>query len=269
MRLCLLRRRFAGWMKPALVPFCALATAIRPAQRGATALVPPMTMFWPSTRIAYPVEGSASPETSGTPRPPPDVVGLGTLALACQVGRGEDVADAAAGCAFVVGELVPDDLGGDGGAAALEPGSTAGEDVGAGGGEVDVVGAVGGTVGGAVVSGGDGDGDAEGGGGLAGGIECGHGLAGPAGFGAPQLMEMTLGLFLVSWTGGGDGVDETLVGVGGEVDDDVGAGCDGGCDFDVEHDFAVGAVGVAGAVLCLPSTKTAVTVGVFWPRDLK
>ena len=48
--------------------------------------------------------------------------------------------------------------------------------------------------------------------------------------------------------GGGDGVDEALVGVGGEVDDDVGAGRDGGGDFDVEHDFAVGAVGVGGAV---------------------
>ena len=49
--------------------------------------------------------------------------------------------------------------------------------------------------------------------------------------------------------GGADGVDEALVGVGGEVDDDVGAGSDGGGDFNVEHDFAVGAVGVGGAVL--------------------
>ena len=49
--------------------------------------------------------------------------------------------------------------------------------------------------------------------------------------------------------GGGDGVDESLVGVGGEVDDDVGSGSDGSCDFDVEHDLAVGAVGVGGSVL--------------------
>ena len=50
--------------------------------------------------------------------------------------------------------------------------------------------------------------------------------------------------------GGGDGVDEALVGVGGEVDDDVCAGCDGGGDFDVEHDFAVGAVGVSWGSFC-------------------
>ena len=68
--------------------------------------------------------------------------------------------------------------------------------------------------------------------------------------------------------GGGDGVDEALVGVGGEVDDDLGAGSDGGGDFDVEHDFAVGAVGVGGAFLP-PSTETAMTFGAFWPRVLK
>ncbi len=62
-------------------------------------------------------------------------------------------------------------------------------------------------------------------------------------------MEMTLGLFLVSWMACGDGVDEALVGIGGEVDDDVGAGCYGGGDLDVEHDLAVGAVGVGGGVL--------------------
>ncbi len=49
--------------------------------------------------------------------------------------------------------------------------------------------------------------------------------------------------------GGGDGVDEALVGVGSEVDGDVGAGGDGSGDFDVEHDFTVGAIGRGGRVL--------------------
>ena len=33
--------------------------------------------------------GSASPETSGTPRPPPEAVGAGTLRPCCQVGSGK------------------------------------------------------------------------------------------------------------------------------------------------------------------------------------
>ena len=49
--------------------------------------------------------------------------------------------------------------------------------------------------------------------------------------------------------GGGDGVDESLIGVGGEVDDNLCAGSNGGGDFDVEHNFAVGTVGVGGGVL--------------------
>ena len=61
-------------------------------------------------------------------------------------GQREEVADAAAGCS-AVGELVPDDLGGDGGAAALEFCSAAGEHVRAGGREVDVVLAIGEAVG--------------------------------------------------------------------------------------------------------------------------
>jgi hypothetical protein len=48
--------------------------------------------------------------------------------------------------------------------------------------------------------------------------------------------------------GRGDGVNEALVGVGSEVDNDVGSGRDGGGDLDVEHDLAVGAVGVGGRV---------------------
>src|ERR1017187_10086009 len=57
-----------------------------PLHSGATALVPPMTMDFPSTSTWYPDSGSASPETSGTPRPPPE--GGFTLALACQEGNG-------------------------------------------------------------------------------------------------------------------------------------------------------------------------------------
>jgi hypothetical protein len=62
-------------------PSALLRTATRPAQSGATALVPPMTMLAPSTRIWYPVAGSASPATSGTPRPPCPPSGGGTGAL--------------------------------------------------------------------------------------------------------------------------------------------------------------------------------------------
>src|SRR5882757_6665198 len=176
--------------------------------------------------------------------------GLGNAGAGLPGGEREDVADAAAGCAFVVGEFVPDDFGGDGGAAALEFGSAAGEDVRAGGGEVDVVLASGDAVGGAVVAGGGGDGDAEGGGGLAGGVESGHGLGGPGGFGGAPADGDDAGFVFGVVDGGGDGVDEALVGVGGEVDDDFSAGCYGGGDFDVEHDFAVGAVGVGGGVFC-------------------
>src|ERR1700682_1422780 len=62
---------------------------MRPAHSGATALVPPITKVCPSTRTTYPLAGSASPATSGTPRPPEGSVGLGTFELACQVGSGE------------------------------------------------------------------------------------------------------------------------------------------------------------------------------------
>src|SRR5216683_1568109 len=177
------------------------------------------------------------------------VGGLGDAGAGLPGGQREDVADAAAGCAFVVGELVPDDLGGDGGAAAQQFGSSAGEHVRAGGGEVDMVLASGDAVGGAVVAGGDGDGDAEGCGGLACGVECCHGLAGPGGFGGAPADGDDAGFVFGVVDGVADGVDEALVGVGGEVDGDVGAGRDGGGDLDVEHDFAVGAVGVGGGVL--------------------
>ena len=176
------------------------------------------------------------------------VGGCGDLGAGLPGGQGEDVADAAAG-GSAVGESVPDGFGGDGGAAALEVGATAAEDVGAGGGEVDVVLAVGLAVGGAVVAGGHGDGDAEGGGGLAGGVEGVEGLRGPTGLGAAPADGDDAGVVGGVVDGGGDGVDEALVGVGGEVDDDLCAGSDGGGDFDVEHDLAVGAVGVGGCVL--------------------
>ena len=76
-------------MKPAELLLRWFATAMRPAQSGATALVPPITSVCPSTRIVYPVAGSAFPATSGTPRPPAGTEGAGTLAFACQEGRGK------------------------------------------------------------------------------------------------------------------------------------------------------------------------------------
>src|SRR5260370_38413712 len=54
---------------PTLLPSIWLMQAVRPAQSGATALVPPITEACPSTYTSYPVTGSASPGTSGTPRP--------------------------------------------------------------------------------------------------------------------------------------------------------------------------------------------------------
>jgi len=77
-------------MKPTELRFAALMRAIRPAQSGATALVPPMTVSVPSIRTSYPVSGSASPLTSGTPRMvsawlPPDV--SVTCSPSCQIGN--------------------------------------------------------------------------------------------------------------------------------------------------------------------------------------
>src|ERR1700720_4482045 len=62
-------------------------SATNAAQRGATALVPPKTAFSPSTNTLYPVFGSASPATSGTPRPPFGSTGFGTPKPSCHVGR--------------------------------------------------------------------------------------------------------------------------------------------------------------------------------------
>ena len=222
---------------------------MRPAQRGATALVPPMTMVLPSTRMCSRRWGRRRRQTSGTPRPPVGSAGAGTLALACQVGRGKTlltpppVAPPLLASSFqTISEVMVEPL-------PTEVGASAGEDVGAGGGEVDVVLAVSLPVGGAVVAGGYGDGDAESGGGLAGCVERVHGLVGPTGLGAAPADGDDAGFVGGVVDGSGDGVDEALVGVGGEVDDDLCAGRDGGGDFDVEHDLAVGAVGVGGCVL--------------------
>jgi len=67
-----------------------LKSAIKPDHNGATALVPPTVKLDPSTWTSYPVAGSASPETSGSPRPlnAPGLFDGGTLALACHVGIG-------------------------------------------------------------------------------------------------------------------------------------------------------------------------------------
>src|SRR5450631_3739286 len=66
--------------------------AIRTAHSGATALVPPTTVSVPSTRTLYPVAGSASPATSGTPRfvRAMDVPSFWmTFLPACQLGVGK------------------------------------------------------------------------------------------------------------------------------------------------------------------------------------
>src|SRR5580693_3013977 len=62
--------------------------ATNAAHRGATALVPPKTSLSPSTNTLYPVLGSASPATSGTPRPPVLPDGLGTSKPFCHAGNG-------------------------------------------------------------------------------------------------------------------------------------------------------------------------------------
>src|SRR5437763_11923821 len=64
-------------------------SATNAAHKGATALVPPMTAFSPSTKMLYPVAGSASPPTSGTPRPPCLVLDFGTSNPFCQDGSGK------------------------------------------------------------------------------------------------------------------------------------------------------------------------------------
>src|SRR5271166_3585710 len=78
-----------GLMNPALWPSFWLIRAIRPAHRGGTALVPQMVMDWPSTWIVWPVAGSASPATSGTPRPtgPAGLTAGGTPAFSWYEGR--------------------------------------------------------------------------------------------------------------------------------------------------------------------------------------
>src|SRR5437867_970398 len=67
-----------------------LTRAIKPLHSGETALVPPMTSELPPTSITrYPVLGSASPATSGTPRPTLPLGDFGTLALDWYAGRGK------------------------------------------------------------------------------------------------------------------------------------------------------------------------------------
>src|SRR5438874_543268 len=78
----------SGLRKPTRWPSFWFIRATSPAQSGATALVPPITNSCPSTRTAYPVTGSASPATSGTPRPfrPPGFFETGTPAAAWYAG---------------------------------------------------------------------------------------------------------------------------------------------------------------------------------------
>src|SRR6185437_2179628 len=81
----------SGWMNPAGAPTFWLQSAMRPAHSGATALVPPMTPSSPSTRTRYPVCGSATPATSGTPRPRclPGLADAGTPAARWYDGNGK------------------------------------------------------------------------------------------------------------------------------------------------------------------------------------
>ncbi len=174
-------------------------------------------------------------------------VGGRDIAAGLPRGQRELVADAAAGCAIVRGSLVPDDLRADDGAGCLELGAAAAEHMGTRAGEVNRISRS--AVGRAVVASGNGDGDAEGGSGLACSVERGHGLRGPTGLGAAPTDGDDAGLVGGVVDGGGDGVDEALVGVGAEVNGDFCAGGNGRGDFNVEHYFAVRALRVGGGVL--------------------
>src|SRR5574337_1810548 len=80
----------SGLRNPTGAPSFWFSSATSPAHSGATALVPPMTRLCPSTRTSYPVAGSASPPTSGTPRPCwLDPATGGTFAAAWYAGGGK------------------------------------------------------------------------------------------------------------------------------------------------------------------------------------
>ncbi len=181
--------------------------------------------------------------------------GCGYFGVCLPGGQWKDVRNAAPGGAFVVGELIPNDFAGDlcvdAGPGTDELCAATGEDVGAGGGEVDVVGAVRDAVGGAGVAAGHGDGDAERGGGLAGLVHGGDGLRRPGGFGAAPADGDDAGLAGGVMDGGRDGVGEALIGVGSKVDRDGGAGGDGCGYFYVEKDLTIGTVGAGRLVFCL------------------
>src|ERR1700749_2246938 len=70
--------------RPALAP---LTRAQMPCHDGALALVPPMVSTVPPTTTSYPLSGSASRLTSGTPRVG-GAVTPSTLALACKAAAG-------------------------------------------------------------------------------------------------------------------------------------------------------------------------------------
>src|SRR5215469_6290321 len=74
--------------RPRCLPTACASRAVSAASSGATALVPPITVRFPSTRTWYPVAGSALPATSGTPRPGVPAGLAGTPAVACHAGRG-------------------------------------------------------------------------------------------------------------------------------------------------------------------------------------
>ena len=113
-------------MKPAVVPFCCVGERDEagPERRdGAGAAddhgfaVDADGVAGGGVGVAGDVGNAAAAGAAG---------GLGDIGVSLPGGQREDVADAAAGGAFVVGQLVPDHLGDDGGAVGVELGAAAG-----------------------------------------------------------------------------------------------------------------------------------------------
>ncbi len=168
----------------------------------------------------------------------------GYVGVGLPAGFGEEGGDAAAGGALIRGEFVPHRLAGDRVARDAQIGAAAGEHVGAGGREIDVIAAIGDAVRGAVVAAGHRDGDAERSGGLKCLVHGGEGLLGPGGLGAAPG-DGDHGRFAGGvMDGGRDGVEEALIGVRGKVHGEGCAGSDRAGDLDVQQHLAVSAAGV-------------------------
>lgn len=131
---------------PSLRPLAWFTSAKKPAQNGATALVPPATTVCPPTTIRYPLDGAAAVR----------IRRQGHAGLV--IGHWKYRADSAAGAA---GAIVPHRLDVNGVLADCNRGAAATDDIGACGREIDMHSPVAQTVGRQVVAGGDGDGDAD------------------------------------------------------------------------------------------------------------